>query len=231
MGSETNPKDTAVIWPAIEELPHVIGEFSWTGSDYIGEAGIAVIGYDTRRQLYAPYPALLVGEPVIDITGHRQTQSYLNEIAWHRRADPYLAAQPVNHAGRKRTSNAWRATDSIRSWSWEGYEGTPAVVEVYADAHRVELLLNSAGIGSKPIGVEHGYLATFTVPYEARRAESRGLRRGRTSSAATPCAAPDRSCGCTSRPRVTNYAPMEAISRSCRSRSQTQLGDAPAGRP
>ena len=73
--------------------------------------------------------------------------------------------QPVNHAGRKRTSNAWRASDSIRSWSWEGHEGRPAVVEVYADADRVELLLDGAVVGAKPVGVENGYLAEFTVPY------------------------------------------------------------------
>ncbi|CAN5707701.1 glycoside hydrolase family 2 TIM barrel-domain containing protein [soil metagenome] len=167
VGSETNPKDTAAIWSEIEALPQVIGEFSWTGWDYIGEAGIAVIQYDTRRQLYAPYPALLAGEPVIDITGHRQTQSYVNEIVWHLRSEPYLAVQPVDHAGHKQTSNAWRATNSIHSWSWEGCEGNPAVVEVYADADRVELLHNGTTLGSKPAGAQHSYLAEFTVAYQS----------------------------------------------------------------
>ena len=77
VGSETNPVDTVTIWREIENLPHVIGDFAWTGWDYIGEAGCAVVRYDERRQLYAPWPGLLAGTPVIDITGHRQTQSYL----------------------------------------------------------------------------------------------------------------------------------------------------------
>ncbi|OPX12476.1 glycoside hydrolase family 2 TIM barrel-domain containing protein [Mycobacterium sp. AT1] len=165
VGSETNPPDVVSVWPEIEKLPQVIGEFSWTGWDYIGEAGIAVIEPGKRRQLYAPYPALLAGEPVVDITGHRQTQSYVNEIVWHLRADPYIAVQPVNHAGKTQKGNAWRATNSIRSWSWQGYEGRPAVVEVYADAHRVELLLDGVLLGSKPVGVRHRFQATFTVPY------------------------------------------------------------------
>ncbi|MBL7487543.1 DUF4982 domain-containing protein [Frankia sp. AgB1.9] len=165
VGSETGPTDTVAVWREIESRPHVIGDFTWTGWDYIGEAAIAVLPYGRRPTLFGPWPSLLAGEPVIDITGHRQTQSYLNEIVWHLRTDPYLAVQPVNHSGEKQYSNAWRSTNSIHSWSWEGCEGRTAVVEVYADAHRVELLLNGNQIGAGPAGPDKGYLTTFSVPY------------------------------------------------------------------
>ncbi len=83
VGSETRAAHTVKIWKTIEHLPHVIGDFAWTGWDYIGEAGLATKQYGTTKtQIYHPYPALLAGEPVIDITGHRQTQSHLNEIGW-----------------------------------------------------------------------------------------------------------------------------------------------------
>ena len=164
VGSETNPNDTVAIWQEIEHLPHVIGDFTWAGFDYIGEAGYAAVRYDERRQIYSPWPALLAGMPVIDITGHRQTQSYLNEIVWHLRRGPHLAVQPVNHAGEKQSARAGR-TDSIRSWAWEGCEGRDAVVEVYADAPRVELLLDGVVLGSEPAGPEQGYKAAFTVAY------------------------------------------------------------------
>ncbi|MCK9897097.1 glycoside hydrolase family 2 TIM barrel-domain containing protein [Frankia sp. AgB32] len=165
VGSETGPTDTVAVWREIETMPHVIGDFTWTGWDYIGEAAIAVLPYGRRPTLFGPWPSLLAGEPVIDITGHRQTQSYLNEILWHLRTAPYLAVQPVNHSGEKQYSNAWRSTNSIHSWSWEGHEGRTAVVEVYADAHRVELLLNGDQVGAGPAGPDKGYLATFSVPY------------------------------------------------------------------
>ena len=32
--------------------------------------------------------------------------------------------------------------DNIASWTWRGYEGKPAVVDVYSDAQEVELFLN-----------------------------------------------------------------------------------------
>ncbi|MCM3885579.1 glycoside hydrolase family 2 TIM barrel-domain containing protein [Frankia sp. R82] len=165
VGSETGPTETVSIWREIETMPHVIGDFTWTGWDYIGEAEIAVLPYSRRPTLFGPWPALLAGEPVIDITGHRQTQSYLNEIAWQLRKAPYLAVQPVNHSGEKQYSNAWRSTNSIHSWSWEGHEGRTAVVEVYADADRVDLLLNGDLVGSAPAGPDKDYLATFSVSY------------------------------------------------------------------
>jgi beta-galactosidase len=167
VGSETRSTKTASIWRTVERLPYVIGDFAWTGWDYIGEAGMATKQYGTKkRAIYHPYPALLAGEPVIDITGFRQTQSYLNEIGWQLARGPHIAVEPVNHSGEKVVTNGWRSTNSLASWSWEGCEGRPAGVEVYADAHRVELLLNNRSVGAAPCGASQEYLARFTVPYE-----------------------------------------------------------------
>jgi hypothetical protein len=169
LGTETAPTETVRIWREIDDLPSVIGDFVWAGWDYIGEAGVAVREYGQPTRLHHPFPALLAGEPVIDITGRRQTQSYLNEIAWRRQRGPFIAVQPVNHSGEKQSRTHWRSTNSIRSWSWEGCEGRPAVVEVYADAHRVELLLDGARVGERRMRRRDEFLATFTVPYRPGR--------------------------------------------------------------
>jgi beta-galactosidase len=190
VGSETPPPHTARIWREIEHLPQVIGDFTWTAWDYLGEAGIATRVYGASTTLYRPYPALLAGTPVIDITGHRQTQSYLNEIIWHRRRGPHIAVQPVDQSGRKLSRSGFRSTTSLASWSWDGCEGRTAVVEVYADAARVDLLLNGRLIGSRPAGADHEYLARFRVAYEpgeltavAYRADGTELARTTLTSA------------------------------------------------
>ena len=185
VGSETRASHTVKIWKLIKDLPHVIGDFAWTGWDYIGEAGLATKQYGTtKRSIYHPYPALLAGEPVIDITGVRQTQSYVNEIAWGLATGPHIAVEPVNRAGEKVVKTGWRATNSIASWSWEGCEGRPAVVEVYADATRVELHLNGRMVGAARPGRDGDFLATFSLPYEPGEADGDRLRgrppRGRT---------------------------------------------------
>lgn len=166
VGSETRSTNTAKIYREIESLPSVIGDFAWTGWDYIGEAGLAAKPYgDGKRSIYQPYPALLAGEPVIDITGFRQTQSYINEIGWRRTKGPHIAVEPVNHSGEKSMKTGWRLTNSVSSWSWAGCEGRLATVEVYADAAEIALELNGARIGAKAPGTDD-FLATFTLPYE-----------------------------------------------------------------
>jgi beta-galactosidase len=176
VGAEDPATQTVAIWRDIADQPHVIGDFVWTGWDYLGEGGLATVRYNDRARLYLPYPALAAGTPNIDITGHRQTQSYVNEIGWGLRAGPYLAVQPVNHAGEKQTVSSWRSTNSIRSWSWDGCEGRPAVVEVYADAAEVELQLDGVTVGRSPVRAEGAYRATFTVPY--RRGELTAISYG-----------------------------------------------------
>jgi beta-galactosidase len=167
VGSETRASLAVDIWKIVENLPYVLGDFAWTGWDYVGEAGLATKEYgQTKRQIYHPYPALLAGEPVIDITGFRQSQSYLNEIAWHLSRGPHLAVEPVNHSGEKTVKTGWRATNSVPSWSWEGCDGRTATVEVYADAPQVELLINGRSLGRKRATADDNYLARFTLPYE-----------------------------------------------------------------
>ena len=40
VGSENRPPSIAANWQLVREHPHVIGDFTWTGWDYLGEAGI-----------------------------------------------------------------------------------------------------------------------------------------------------------------------------------------------
>lgn len=46
---------------------------------------------------------------------------------------------------------AWRGTNGMASWSWQGCEGNKAVVEVYTDAAMVELSLNGKSLGKKKV--------------------------------------------------------------------------------
>lgn len=165
-GSETFPPEIAKNWRLVKKLPHVIGDFSWTGWDYLGEAGLCTWQYSPNQALFKPYPCILADSSMIDITGHRQTQSYIHEIVWGLRVDPYIAVQPVNHAGERLSKSVWRGTNAINSWTWHGYEGRRARVEVYADADWVELFLNGASLGKKPAGDAHDFKAIYKTIYQ-----------------------------------------------------------------
>jgi len=63
-------------------------------------------------------------------------------------------------------SSPWAWNDVVASWSWPDHVGEPVVIEVYADADEIELLLNGRSIGKAPAGRDHRYRAEFETTYE-----------------------------------------------------------------
>lgn len=151
VGSETFPPTLYKNWKAVEKHPNLIGDFMWTAWDYLGEAGIGVVGYGNESGLLKSYPMLLAGCGVIEITGEKRPEAYLNQIIWDLRKEPYLAVEPLIHAGEKANFGMWRSSDSRHSWAWSGYEGKETTVNVYSPGSKVELLINGNLIGSRRI--------------------------------------------------------------------------------
>ena len=165
-GSETLPRDIDVNWDYAGRLPQMIGDFTWTGWDYIGEAGVGVPSYEGPGGFFSPYPVYLANVGDIDITGFRRPMSYYREIVFGLRKEPYLAIQTPGHFGQTLIATPWASSDAIESWTWPGYEGRPAVVEVYSRAKEVELFVNGKSLGRKPAGKAHRYKAFFETIYE-----------------------------------------------------------------
>ena len=170
VGSETFPTRIDGNWRLVKKYGNVIGDFTWTGLDYLGEAGIGRPQYLTadgpQPSFTGPYPYLLAGCGDIDITGHRRPASYYRQIVFGLRARPYLAVQRPEHHGETFAGTPWAWSDSIASWTWPGSEGSPVTVEVYSDADEVELLLNGRSLGRKPVGDSHRFRAEFETLYE-----------------------------------------------------------------
>ncbi|NQX12569.1 glycoside hydrolase family 2 protein [Microbacteriaceae bacterium VKM Ac-2855] len=167
VGSETFPTRIAEYWRLVEENPHVIGDFTWTGWDYLGEVGVGRVQYtDTPPAFEAPYPWVTAWTGDLDITGTRRTMSYYRETVFGLRHEPYIAVlRPENH-GRSRMPGLWAWSDSLSTWSWNAPAGSPVEVEVYSDADEVELLINGESRGVQSAGRANAFLATFDVAYE-----------------------------------------------------------------
>lgn len=59
LGTETYPADIENLWEKVTKYPHVIGDFTWTGYDYIGEAGVGIFHYDGKENFTSIYPERL----------------------------------------------------------------------------------------------------------------------------------------------------------------------------
>ena len=175
LGTETLPSDIVRLWDIVKRCPHVIGDMTWTGWDYIGEAGSGVTYYDGRMGFMPNWPISLAGMGDIDILGNRRPVSYVREIVFGLRKAPYVAVEPVDHYGEKPNQSAWPWRDEIRSWTWDGFEGKPAVINVYSDAEEVELFLNGESLGRKPV---ESYSASFETAYQPGELKAAAYRSG-----------------------------------------------------
>ena len=163
VGAETFPQNIAENWAMVKKYPYLIGDFVWTSWDYLGEAGLGTWAYtDDAMAFDKPYPWLLADTGTIDILGTVGAQAEYAATVWGLRKAPYIAVQPVNHPGKEPIKAVWRGTNAIPSWAWHGCDGNEAVVEVYADAAQVELLLNGVSIERKQI---EAYKAVFVTKY------------------------------------------------------------------
>jgi beta-galactosidase len=170
VGSETFPERIDRMWDLVTRLPHVIGDFTWTGWDYIGEAGIGRVDYTDVEGYVAtgtagPYPYLLAECGDIDITGFRRTVSYYREIVYGLRSAPYIAVHRPQHHGRPTFLTPWSWDDAIASWTWDLDPGSPVRVDVFSGADEVELQLNGVTVATARVGADKAFVARFETEY------------------------------------------------------------------
>lgn len=152
VGTETYPKQIAENWNAVKKCPAVIGDFTWTGWDYLGEVGA--------------YPELMNLGGDLSIFGRRRPVSYYREIVFGLTQKPCIAVQDPAVYGRPRKFGPWKYTDCTFNYSYAGQEGKPVMIQVYGGGDSVELFLNGKSLGIHPCGKETGFETQYDILYE-----------------------------------------------------------------
>ena len=180
-GSETAPQKIDINWKYVRENPHIIGDFTWVGWDYLGEAGVGKHDYTLNRSIMfgGAYPWYIAYCGDIDIIGNRRPASYYREIVFGLRKEPYIAVHRPEYYGKEVLTTQWSWSDSIASWTWKGFEGKPIKVEVYSDADEIELILNGKSLGKEKVGEENRFKAIFDINYENGKLEAVAYENGK----------------------------------------------------
>jgi beta-galactosidase len=121
-----------VEFEAQDRFPGVLGEFVWTGFDYIGEP----TPYFWER--WGPkfdepdWPARSSYFGIVDLAGFPKDRYFLYQSVW--------AKEPMVHL--------------LPHWNWAGHEREAIPVMVYTNAEDVELFVNGRSLGRKKRGAE-----------------------------------------------------------------------------
>ncbi len=166
LGSENFPKEIGFRWPVVEKLPYVIGDFTWTAWDYIGEAGIGKSRYidpdDTNVSkdpwslmppTSSPYPWRLANDADVDINGNIRPQGAYRSVVWGSKRTHLFSVHPKNF-GKYEVIGMWGFTDVHKNWNYSDYAGKPIEVCVFSNADEVEIILNGKSIERKKVSFE-----------------------------------------------------------------------------
>ena len=137
-----------VEFAGLEASPAVLGEFVWTGFDYLGEP---TPFFDDPTRDAKDWPAHSSYFGIVDLAGFPKDRYYLYQSQWTK--------EPMVHL--------------LPHWNWAGQEGRPIPVMAYTNAEEVDLLLNGHSLGRKkkgeayliPVGEKISRDRTFTTRY------------------------------------------------------------------
>lgn len=187
--TESYPKDAFQNWATVHDNSYVIGDFVWTGMDYLGESGIGRWWYDgeTPGEHYQnplwPCHASYCGD--IDLTGWRKPISHYRDMLWNSTEKLYLAVkEPNGYYGNIKTG-LWAVWPTWESWNWPGHEGKPIDVEVYSHYPLVRLYLDDKLIGEKAVSRDTKMKATFTLNYKEGTLRAEGVDDGKVMETRT----------------------------------------------
>jgi beta-galactosidase len=165
-----------VEFEALDRLPRVLGEFVWTGFDYLGEPTPYYMWNEPPDPDDSPARSSYFG--IVDLAGFPKDRYYLYQSRW--------TSEPMVHV--------------LPHWNWEGHEGEAIPVMVYTNADEVELFLNGESQGRKkkgadpvvlPVGenvsrsgrIESRYRMVWATPWEAGTLRAVAYRGGREVAA------------------------------------------------
>jgi beta-galactosidase len=116
-----------------DSLPNVIGEFMWTGFDYLGEP-TPYGGKDnlTHGNWNVDWPSRSSYFGAVDLAGFPKDRFYLYQSRW--------TSAPMVHL--------------LPHWNWEGSSVKEIPVYCYTNCHEAELFVNGKSYGRKKMGVD-----------------------------------------------------------------------------
>ncbi|WP_207425710.1 sugar-binding domain-containing protein [Pedobacter sp. SYSU D00535] len=166
VGTESVATEAAANWNKVEKLPYVIGDFTWTAMDYLGESGLgSSIEVDPEENLHFfqgwPWYNAWCGD--IDLLGIKKPQSYYRDVVWKQR-NITMAVELPPQPGKIRKVSFWGWPEETLAWDFPKQIGKKVFVNVYSRAPNIRLFLNGKFLAEQK--TDSIYKTTFTIPYQ-----------------------------------------------------------------
>ena len=139
---------TLEMWNYVADNDYVMGQFLWTGFEYLGEAG----RYPTRSNTAG----------VIDLAGNRKPEFFFRQSIWSDK--PMVFIGTTDRLSGSANEGLWAHKRVEPLWNWP--EGKTISVNVFSNCSEVELFLNNRSLGTKKMADFKNRTITWEVPFE-----------------------------------------------------------------
>lgn len=177
--TESFPLEAFDYWMGVVDHSWVIGDFVWTGFDYVGEASIGWRGYPQEQNFY-PWNLAYCGD--IDICGWKRPQSFYRDALWKKDQLSIFVKppKPSFEPNPKRESwSKWHWDDVVANWDWTQYRDSMLEINIYSSCDQVELFLNNKSLDKKLTNRSTKFMAVYNVPYAAGELKAVGYDKGK----------------------------------------------------
>jgi beta-galactosidase len=179
IGTESTAAEALENYNLVESQKNVIGDFIWTGIDYLGESGIGhFYQANEKNEFHMPYPWFNGWCGDIDIIGNKKMQMYYRDVVWRNSLLELAVHSPENDVATEKISY-WGWPNEEICWNWAGAEGKKLRVNVYTRCEKIRLELNGKTVGEKQLTTKDGITASFDIAYEAGELKAIGYKDGK----------------------------------------------------
>ncbi|MEM9337209.1 MAG: glycoside hydrolase family 2 TIM barrel-domain containing protein [Bacteroidota bacterium] len=135
-----------------KENPHVLGEFIWTGFDYLGETSPygGLDNIDNSGHWNSDWPSRSSYFGAVDLAGFPKDRFYMYQSQWTN--------EPMIHL--------------LPHWNWKGKEGETIPVRCFTNCEEAELFVNGKSMGRKTKGEDKTTLIVDFLRYEPKTFDS-----------------------------------------------------------
>ena len=148
-------------WNAVAGNDYVLGQFLWTGFEYMGEAG--------------QFPSRHSTSGIIDLAGNKKPEFYFRQSLWSDK--PMVFIGTTDHVAETGTTDLWAHKMVDPVWNWK--PGQQIIVNVFSNCEEVELFRNNKTIGVKKMADFKNKTITWTLPFEAGKLRAVGRIAGK----------------------------------------------------
>lgn len=155
---------TLEMWNYVADNDYVMGQFLWTGFEYLGEAGQFPVRSNTAG--------------IIDLAGNKKPEFFFRQSIWSDKPMVFIGTADKN--AKSGPDNLWSHKRVEPVWNWA--EGKMIIVNAFSNCEEVELFLNNRSLGNKKMSDFVNRTISWDVPFEKGTLKAVAKNNGQTAA-------------------------------------------------